>query len=144
MKHLKLIREFFDKNDTSYYFLNLDDLWKTYLSNFNELYPEVDIRNKQKDIKIIAHYYRIDVHQMLKGKEIDVPNLFPTKIGKISDVWTRYFGAINFKWEYKFKVEGTKKWIVNKNEILKVYNNIPKTELEEKLEFLSTAKKYNL
>jgi hypothetical protein len=132
----------FENFNEEYYILNLDSLWKTYSDNFNELYPGTKLR--EKDVKTVLSNFRIDISNILIGKKL----LLYNENVKIDDVWTRYaptaymLSELKFiSWQYKFKING--KWTIIKDNNIKISKN-PRIELEDKLEFLSTAEKYNL
>ena len=130
----------FEKFIQDFYILNLDELWNSYDNNFDELYPDVKLR--KKDTKTRCYYFRLDIPKILIGKQIELPIGDKFINGEIEDVWTRYSqGGFVTKWQYKFKIHG--KWNIVKNNNIKISRN-PRIELEDKLEFLSSIKSYNL
>ena len=133
------------ENIRDYYFLNLDDMWNVYEKNFSKIYPDVKLR--KKDIKMLCHYYRIDIPNILIGKTVELiiyNNFDKINInGEILDIWTRYSaGGLVTKWQYKFKINN--KWYIVKNNNIKIYNTKERTGLEETLEIFMSAAKFNL
>jgi len=137
--------------------LNLNDLWLTYVQNFEQLYPDTGIRSVKRDIKTVGNFFREDIKEILMGKEIEFKRRSKENDvilrGIVTDVWSRYMknGQNNnfLNWEYKVKLDNKGKWIIIKRDhqtkqlTLKVFSK-QKTELEEKLELLSSLKKYNI
>lgn len=76
--------------------INLKSIWETYFNHFEDLYPDVDIRNKNKDY--IIDIKKILINKHIKGKTVkkqlkDYANVLKVVDydGGILDIQFRYY-----------------------------------------------------
>lgn len=145
-----MIVEFNEYNNLQY-IINLDELWLTYLQNFEEIYPDSGIRNINKDIKTIGHHFSYDINEILTGKDVEISRKLKGEIiqvrNVIVDVRATYMKNLQnnklLNWSYQVTVKGDRRWILLKDKIVKVFST-HKTKLESDIDLISSTKKYNL
>ena len=137
------------ENSQKYYMLNLNDMWLTYSNNF-QLITNIDIRDKERDMKTICANFKIDMDIAMKNKKIESGN-WQGEL-KISFYG---FSKSDVYWKYQLKKtsksklrDKSKLWttynntITLDNPLIKVYGE--KSKFESNLELLNNVNKYNL
>jgi len=125
------------ENSQKYYMLNLNDMWLNYYNNF-QLITNIDIRDKERDMKTICDNFKINMDIAMKNKKISYKN--EIKQGKLKISFYSDKNLMHVHWKYQIKI--VNRTINFTNPLIKVYGE--KSKFESDLEMLNNANKYNL